>query len=95
MCLFANGDPYFWQEYQIFGSHYHDDLVGKWGEHLRNQLKGCGATSNWHFEYKQSDGKKEWEWKSWFSLPINTVGCVESKINIIGGNGVRCIELVH
>ncbi|KAK8123585.1 hypothetical protein PG999_003503 [Apiospora kogelbergensis] len=66
--------------------------VGKWGEHLRNQLKGCGAYSSWKFEYnKNVDPKGDWyEWKANFVLPVFQFACVGQAVSVVAGRGVSC-----
>ncbi|KAK8057511.1 hypothetical protein PG996_011448 [Apiospora saccharicola] len=91
-CVDVEPTIHFRDSYTVYGSDYHDDMVGKWGEHLRNQLKGCGATSDWHFEYDQTDAfQKHWDWKSWWNLPIGQHDCVQKAINAVGGDNVDCI----
>lgn len=91
-CVDLEHDPRILDTYTVYGSDYHDDMVGKWGEHLKNQLKGCGVKSNWHFEYNQQDGfGKTWDWKSWWNLPIGQKICVQKAINAVGGDNVDCI----
>ena len=68
--------------------------VGDWGEHLRNNLKGCGGTmSGWKFNYNKQINQKGadwWEWSAEFILPIGQSRCAGHAVDAVGGKSVTC-----
>ncbi|KAK8091927.1 hypothetical protein PG997_002288 [Apiospora hydei] len=76
----------FFDAFIVRGKGFHADMLGKDGISLRNQLKGCGALTNWGFEYNK-DG---WEWKATFTQPLGQARCVGHAIQSVGGQNVQC-----
>ena len=54
------------------------------------QLRGCGALTNWGFEYYQTAAADGTEWHAWGRLPIGTRACVGRAVESAGGYSGWC-----
>ncbi|KAK8076610.1 hypothetical protein PG994_003882 [Apiospora phragmitis] len=72
------------------GENFHPEIVGSWGEHLRNQLHGCGGTlTGWTFDYHTRTGDDWWDWVAEFNLPYAQRKCAGHAIQAVGGGGAK------
>ena len=55
------------------------------GSGLEMQVKGCGALTQWHFEYTPHDPR--FAWFAHGQLPIGTKACVGRAVVSAGGEG--------
>ena len=54
------------------------------------ELRGCGALTNWNFEYYDKPASDGTEWHAWGRLPIGTRRCVSRAIKSSGGLDAGC-----
>ena len=59
--------------------------LGKDGDGLHDEVKGCGAITKWHFEWTPDDSV--YEWYASGQLPIGTKACVGRALVTAGGSG--------
>lgn len=70
--------------FEIRGKDWPDAMLGKDGEGLKSQLKGCGALTKWGFNYTPNDVK--YQWYAHGQLPVGTVSCIGSAVKSAGGS---------
>jgi hypothetical protein len=61
-------------KFEIRGKAWDDNELGRNGEGLLKQVGGCGAVTDWSFEWTPNDVK--YEWYASGHLPIGTKACV-------------------
>lgn len=72
-------------KFELRGKNLPDSKLGKDGEGLHKEVKGCGAITKWHFEWTPGDSK--YEWYASGQLPIGTKACVGRALVSAGGSG--------
>ncbi|KAL8724857.1 MAG: hypothetical protein Q9166_007711 [cf. Caloplaca sp. 2 TL-2023] len=72
-------------KFEIRGKNLPDAKFGKNGEGLKDEIKGCGAITKWHFEWTPDD--TVYEWYASGQLPIGTKACVGRALVSAGGSG--------
>ncbi|KAL8648496.1 MAG: hypothetical protein Q9210_004953 [Variospora velana] len=73
-------------KFELRGKNLPDSKLGKGGEGLHNEVKGCGAITKWHFEWTPDDSAYEWYARG--QLPIGTKACVGRALVSAGGSVV-------
>lgn len=71
--------------FEIRGKNWPDAKLGKNGEGLENELKGCGALTEWGFKWTPDDVK--FQWFASGHLPIGTKNCVGDAVRTAGASG--------
>ena len=61
------------------------DKNGVHGDGLKQQIRGCGALTDWNFQ-TLTDDPNGMEWKATGHLPIGTIACVGRAVESAGGN---------
>lgn len=72
--------------FEVRGKDWPDSKLGANGEGLKAQLKGCGALTDWGFEWTPKDVK--YQWYAHGRLPIGTKSCVGRAVESAGGSSV-------
>ena len=70
-------------EFEVRGKNFLDAKLGANGEGLKDEIKGCGALTDWHFEWTPHDFKYQWYAKG--HLPIGTKSCMGNAVQSAGG----------
>ncbi|KAL8868610.1 MAG: hypothetical protein Q9174_004877 [Haloplaca sp. 1 TL-2023] len=71
--------------FEIRGKWFPGELLGEDGSGLKSELEGCGAVTNWLFEWTPDD--VEFEWFASGQLPFGTKNCVGKATMSAGGSG--------
>ncbi|KAF2808927.1 uncharacterized protein BDZ99DRAFT_444813 [Mytilinidion resinicola] len=71
--------------FEIRGKNWPDATFGANGEGLKKQLDGCGAVTDWGFEWTPNDVK--FQWYAHGHLPIGTKACVGRAAKSAGASG--------
>ena len=69
---------------EVRGKNWPDAKLGANGEGLKQQLQGCGALTDWGFEWTPNDVK--YQWYAHGHLPIGTKNCVGNAVESAGGS---------
>ncbi|KAL8991150.1 MAG: hypothetical protein Q9169_007934, partial [Polycauliona sp. 2 TL-2023] len=69
--------------FEIRGKNFPDAELGKGGEGLKGEIKGCGPLTEWEFEWTPDDVK--YQWYATGRLPIGTKSCVGAATQTAGG----------
>ncbi|KAL9600250.1 MAG: hypothetical protein Q9219_003294 [cf. Caloplaca sp. 3 TL-2023] len=72
-------------KFELRGKNVPDAILGANGEGLKQEVKGCGALTGWHFDWTPDDSK--YEWYAHGQLPIGTKACVGRALVSAGGSG--------
>ncbi|KAI9890971.1 MAG: hypothetical protein M1814_003472 [Vezdaea aestivalis] len=70
-------------EFEVRGKNFPDARLGADGGGLKSQIQGCGALTEWHFEWTPKDVKYQWYAKG--HLPIGTKACMGRAVLSAGG----------
>ncbi|KAI9674953.1 MAG: hypothetical protein M1817_001359 [Caeruleum heppii] len=76
--------------FEIRGKNWPDAKLGPNGEGLLEELRGCGAVTNWGFQWTPDDVKFQWFANG--QLPFGTRNCVGNAVKSAGGSGVGNCE---
>lgn len=72
--------------FEIRGKNFPDAKLGKDGAGLLAQLRGCGAVTEWGFDWTPNDVK--FQWYAHGHLPIGTKACVGRAVESAGGTSL-------
>lgn len=74
----------FWEDlFEVRGKNFPDAKLGADGEGLKKEIKGCGALTDWSFEWTPDDAKYQWYARG--HLPIGTKSCMGRAVQTAGG----------
>lgn len=65
------------------GKNFPDAKLGANGEGLKEEIAGCGAITDWGFEWTPDDVK--YQWYASGNLPIGTKSCMGKAVQSAGG----------
>ena len=74
---------YYWDSFNIQGSYFDPDKLGKDGSGLKKQIKGCGALTKWSFNLTPSN--PDYQWSASGNLPIGARSCIGNAVISAGG----------
>lgn len=69
--------------FEVRGKDFDPTKFGTDGSGLKQQIQGCGALTQWHFEYTPNDPR--FAWFAHGNLPMGTKGCVGRAVVSAGG----------
>ncbi|KAL8779859.1 MAG: hypothetical protein Q9203_001407 [Teloschistes exilis] len=72
-------------KFEVRGKNFPDAKLGANGEGLKSQIKGCGALTDWHFEWTPNDVK--YQWYAHGNLPVGAKSCMGRAVVSAGGAG--------
>lgn len=74
----------FYDEFEVRGKNWPDAKLGANGEGLKKEIEGCGALTDWGFEWTPNDVK--YQWYAHGNLPIGARHCVGDAVTTAGGS---------
>lgn len=73
-------------KFEVCGKNFLDAKLGADGGGLKREIKGCGALTDWQFEWTPHDVK--YQWYAHGNLPIGTKSCMGRAVMSAGGSSV-------
>ncbi|KAL8701120.1 MAG: hypothetical protein Q9201_005085 [Fulgogasparrea decipioides] len=70
-------------KFEVRGKNFPDAKLGANGGGLKHEIEGCGALTDWHFEWTPRDVK--YQWYAHGNLPIGTKSCMGNAVKSAGG----------
>ena len=86
----ASHYKFLWATFDVYGCGWADSDFGQDPGGVLAQLKGCGAVTNWGFEYYDTPASDGTEWHASGRLPIGTRRCVSRAVTSSGGFSAGC-----
>ena len=75
---------FFLDTFEVRGKNFPDAKLGADGGGLKDEIKGCGALTEWSFKWTPNDVKYQWYAKG--RLPIGTKSCMGRAVQSAGGS---------
>jgi len=69
--------------FEVRGKNFADARLGANGEGLKKEIKGCGALTDWHFNWTPKDVR--YQWYASGTLPVGTKSCMGRAVRSAGG----------
>ncbi|KAI9786804.1 MAG: hypothetical protein M1835_002928 [Candelina submexicana] len=69
---------FLFDKFEVRGKNFPDSKLGANGDGLKGQIEGCGALTDWHFEWTPKDVM--YQWFAYGNLPIGKRSCMERAV---------------
>jgi hypothetical protein len=76
---------FLYDTFEVRGKNWVGNSLGANGEGLEAQIKGCGALTDWSFQWRETD--PTYQWYASGNLPIGVKNCVGRAVTTAGGPG--------